>query len=179
MEFSFGKCFVRWAFAQGIVVLPRIIWKDAYQEGPKFHRGNIFAYWEYGLSFCDTHRTGWNPTTVLWIWNQWIADGHIEQYTGPQRPPITNTREVGHIVKSALQSLTTTSRTINHETDILSVLPIIYLYDATMFSSAWTDSLKTVHCQLQNVCEVLLRLPLTMHHRERQRLWCTEPQRWL
>lgn len=51
---------------------------------------------------------------MIQIWNQWIAEGHIERYVESKRP-----RNYRYIVRSTLQNRTDTKRIIGQEMDIL------------------------------------------------------------
>ncbi|GFS57109.1 transposable element Tcb1 transposase [Trichonephila clavipes] len=65
----------------------------------------IVTYRECGLSLTDfAHRTDRNPTTVIWIWNQWVAKGHTELHAGSQHPPIIKARVDRHIARSSYES---------------------------------------------------------------------------
>ncbi|GFS73428.1 hypothetical protein TNCV_1101541 [Trichonephila clavipes] len=44
--------------------------------------------------------------------NQWVAESQIERHAGSSRPSMTKARENRHIMRSALQNRTITSR--NH-----------------------------------------------------------------
>lgn len=167
--FLIGKALCKVEVCSEYRVMPRIRRRNAYQQVSEFDRGRIVAYRECGLSFRDiARRTGRHPTTVMRIWNQWVAEGHTERHAGSQRPPMTNAREDRHIVRSALQNRTTTSRTISQETGMFAARPV---------------SARTVRRRLQqrglSSRRPLLRLPLTMQHRERRRLWCAERQSWI
>ncbi|GFW86654.1 hypothetical protein TNCV_4334381 [Trichonephila clavipes] len=80
--------------------------RNHFQQVSEFDRGSIVNCREFGLSFHDiTLRTGRNITTVLRIWNQWVAEARRET----SRPLRINARENRHTVKSALENRKTTS----------------------------------------------------------------------
>ena len=71
--------------------MPRIGRRNAYQQVLEFDREKIVVYRECGLSVRDIARhTCRHTSTVMRIWNQRIADGHIERYIGSQRLSMTN-----------------------------------------------------------------------------------------
>ena len=76
--------------------MPPIRRRNKNQQVSEFDSVRIVAYRMCGLSFRDiAHRTGRQPTTVMGIWNQWVAEVHTERYVGSQRPLI-------HIMRSTL-----------------------------------------------------------------------------
>lgn len=57
----------------------------------------------------------------MFVWNQWIAEGHTERYT---RPLMTNDEEERQIGRSALQNRTTTSQIISQEMITFASRPV-------------------------------------------------------
>ncbi|GFU04338.1 hypothetical protein TNCV_864361 [Trichonephila clavipes] len=95
----------------------------------------------------------------------WVAEGYTARYAGGSpRPRINNARDDRQIVRSALKNHATTSRTFRQET--------MGKYAASSLST------RTIRQRLQqrglSARRPLLRLPLTMQHRERRRLWNAE-----
>lgn len=102
MDFSFRKYFARrllrisYYDSNNKIDLPSKCWNSIKAE-----------------SFCDiAHCIGRNPTTIMGIWNQWVAEYHTEWQARYERPLMTNDRKNRHIVRLALQNCTTTSWTI-------------------------------------------------------------------
>ena len=61
---------------------------------------------ECGLSFRDIARhIDQHLTTIMGIWNRWVAECHTELHAGSHRLPMTKTREDRHIVRLALQTI--------------------------------------------------------------------------
>ena len=58
------------------------------------------------------------------MWNQCVAEGHIERHAGSLRPSMTNARENSHIVGSIMQNHLASSRTISQEIDMLATRPV-------------------------------------------------------
>ena len=149
--------------------MPRIRRRNGYQHVSEFDSGRIVAYRECGLSFRDiATRIGRNPTTVMRIWNRWVQEGHTERHAGSQRPPATNAREDRHVVRSALQDRTATSRTLSQEMGLFAARQV---------------SARTVRRRLEqhglSARRPLLRLPLTLQHRDARRQWCAQRQNWI
>ena len=137
-------------------VMLQIRKRNVYQQVSEFERGRIIVYQKCGLSFFEINcLTGWHPSTVMRIWNQWVAEGHTEWYAGSQSPPMTNAWEDRHIVRSALQNHITTSSTISQEMGMFAACPV----------SARTVRQYLQQCSL-SARRSLLWLPLTMLERE-------------
>ncbi|GFU18816.1 hypothetical protein TNCV_1085581 [Trichonephila clavipes] len=122
--------------------------------GSPKEQGRIIAYRKSGLSFRDVDlRTSRNPTSVIRIWNQWVAEGHAEQHAGYPPHPVTNARENRHIVRSALQ---------NH-------IACRLISQEMVMIAARTVSIREVRQRVQQrgvlTRRPLLRVPLTMQHR--------------
>ncbi|GFW94447.1 hypothetical protein TNCV_2701681 [Trichonephila clavipes] len=72
-------------------VVPRQRRRNASQQVLESNKGRIVANRERGLPFRDIAlSTGRKSTTVMRIWNQWVAEGHIEEYAGSSRPTMSN-----------------------------------------------------------------------------------------
>ncbi|GFX64840.1 hypothetical protein TNCV_4193351 [Trichonephila clavipes] len=57
----------------------------------EFDRTRTIAYREHSLFFpAVTHLTGQNATTVMRIWDQWVAENHPELYAGSLRHFVAN-----------------------------------------------------------------------------------------
>ena len=87
-------------------IMPQLRSRDGYQQ---FDRGRIVANRECGFSFrAIVHRIGRHPSTVIRIWNEWLAE-HAEQHIGSQSLPMTNIREHKHKISP--------TKPCNHITD--------------------------------------------------------------
>ncbi|GFX13574.1 HTH_Tnp_Tc3_2 domain-containing protein [Trichonephila clavipes] len=74
--------------------MPRVRSRNAYQHVFDFDKGRIVAYRKCGLSYRSiAARIDRDPMTVSRTWDGWVQEGNTKRRAGPQRPPITSSRE--------------------------------------------------------------------------------------
>lgn len=77
-----------------------------YQKEMLTNKQNLIAgrWFDYRLWVCNiAHHTAWYQNTVMWVWNQWVVEGHTEQHAESQCYTLTSNRGNRYNVKSALK----------------------------------------------------------------------------
>ncbi|GFW28496.1 HTH_Tnp_Tc3_2 domain-containing protein [Trichonephila clavipes] len=110
--------------------------------------------------YCCSHQS--SPKTDSRIWNRWVQDGNTESCAGSQWPHTTISQEDRHVTCMTLMDLAAKSQARNQELGLfarqVSERTILqYLLQHGL--SAWRP---------------WLRLPLTLHHRQKHLQWCDQ-----
>ncbi|GFX00270.1 transposable element Tcb1 transposase [Trichonephila clavipes] len=129
---------------------------------PRFDRGRIVAYRDYGLSFRKTGcHVGRNQTTVMRICYRWMQEGTTGRRSRSHLPQCTTLRENRQIVRMTVMDHSVTSRTIAQHIESVTHHSV---------------SARTIRRHLQqsglSVRRTLLGLPLTQNHRRLRHQWC-------
>ncbi|GFY36863.1 HTH_Tnp_Tc3_2 domain-containing protein [Trichonephila clavipes] len=102
--------------------------------------------------------------TVSIIWNRWVQDGSMERHNGSQWPPITSSREDGHVSRLTLMNPATTSQGMSEEWETF----------ARQHVSAGRRFLQQGH----SAWRPWLRLHLKLYHKQERLKRCDQRRIW-